>query len=85
MPTYDYECSACGKLFELFLPMSAAAEQPGPACGGAAHRKIGTGAAVLMRGADAVRALDKRPSCGRQRRCCGSDVRCDKPPCGERQ
>jgi putative FmdB family regulatory protein len=82
MPTYEYECSSCGRRFEMFLPMSAAAEQSCPSCGRAAQRLIGSGAAVLMRGLHGNRGGGNAPSCGRAQTCCGRDSRCDAPPCG---
>ena len=33
MPTYDYECRACGKTFEVFQSMSEAPKKKCPACG----------------------------------------------------
>lgn len=82
MPTYEYECPSCGKRFELFLSMSAAAEQPCPKCGSASRRLISTGAAVLMHGLHGDRSGGSAPSCGRAQTCCGRDSRCDTPPCG---
>lgn len=82
MPTYEYECPSCGKRFELFLPMSANAEQPCPTCGGGARRLIGAGAAVLKHGLHGERSSGPAPSCGRAPTCCGRDARCAAPPCG---
>jgi putative FmdB family regulatory protein len=51
MPTYDYECGACGHRFELFQAIKEAARRKCPACGRLKLRRlIGTGAAVLFRG-----------------------------------
>lgn len=51
MPTYEYECSACGHRFELFQSISEGARRKCPACGRFKLRRlIGAGAAVLFRG-----------------------------------
>jgi putative FmdB family regulatory protein len=51
MPTYDYECGACGHAFELFQAITAKPVRKCPSCGRPrAKRLIGTGAGVLFRG-----------------------------------
>ena len=51
MPTYDYECDACGHAFELFQSISADPEKKCPKCGKKkARRLIGSGAAVMFKG-----------------------------------
>jgi len=51
MPTYDYECGACGHAFELFQSITAKPVRKCPSCGRPrAMRLIGTGAGVLFRG-----------------------------------
>ena len=51
MPTYDYECTACGHRFEKFQPMTARAIRKCPSCGQRAVRRlIGTGAWVIFKG-----------------------------------
>ena len=51
MPTYDYECDACGHTFELFQSMSAPVEKKCPKCGKLKLRRLfGTGAAVVFKG-----------------------------------
>lgn len=50
MPTYDYQCTACGHLFEVFQRMS---DEPGadcPECRSKAERKISGGSGFLFRG-----------------------------------
>jgi putative FmdB family regulatory protein len=47
MPTYEYQCGACGHQFEEFHSMSAAPIKKCPACG---KRKVGR----LMSGGAAV-------------------------------
>jgi len=51
MPTYDYECDACGHKFELFQSISAPVEKKCPECKKLKLRRlIGTGAAVVFKG-----------------------------------
>jgi putative FmdB family regulatory protein len=51
MPTYDYECDACGHTFELFQSMSAPVEKKCPECKKLKLRRLfGTGAAVVFKG-----------------------------------
>ncbi len=51
MPTYDYECQACGHTYELFQSIKAAPVRKCPKCGKSkAKRLIGMGAGVIFKG-----------------------------------
>ncbi|MCY2929577.1 MAG: zinc ribbon domain-containing protein [Planctomycetota bacterium] len=51
MPTYDYECDACGHAFEQFQSIKASPVRKCPACGKRKVRRlIGTGAGVIFKG-----------------------------------
>jgi putative FmdB family regulatory protein len=51
MPTYDYECDACGHTFELFQSYSAPVEKKCPKCKKLKLRRLfGTGAAIVFKG-----------------------------------
>lgn len=51
MPTYDYECNACGHTFELFQSISEPVKKSCPECGKPKLRRLfGTGAAVVFKG-----------------------------------
>ena len=51
MPTYDYECDACGHTFELFQSISEPVQRKCPECGKSKLRRLfGTGAAVVFKG-----------------------------------
>ena len=51
MPTYDYECDACGHRFELFQSIKAGPIRKCPACQKLkARRLIGIGAGVIFKG-----------------------------------
>ena len=51
MPTYDYECDACGHECELFQSISAPVKRKCPECSKLKLRRLfGTGAAVVFKG-----------------------------------
>ncbi len=51
MPTYDYECEACGHGFELFQSINEPLKKKCPKCGKMKlNRLFGTGGALLFRG-----------------------------------
>ena len=51
MPTYEYQCDACGRKFELFQSMTAAPVKKCALCGKRkVHRLIGTGAGIIFKG-----------------------------------
>ena len=51
MPTYDYECGACGRRFEKFQSITAEPVRECALCGEpAAKRLIGTGAGIIFKG-----------------------------------
>ncbi len=51
MPTYDYECEACGHSFEHFQSITSELLTKCPACGKKKlQRLFGTGAAVVFKG-----------------------------------
>jgi putative FmdB family regulatory protein len=52
MPTYEYECEACGATFEKFQPITARPLRRCPECGKRKVRRlIGPGAGLIFRGA----------------------------------
>jgi putative FmdB family regulatory protein len=51
MPTYEYQCDACGHEFELYQQITAPVKRKCPACGKPKlNRLIGTGAGVIFKG-----------------------------------
>ena len=51
MPTYDYQCDACGHAWELFQKITDEAVQKCPECKKKkARRLFGTGAAIVFKG-----------------------------------
>ena len=52
MPTYEYECTACGHQFETVQSMKDAhlTDCPQEGCPGPVRRKIGRGAGIIFKG-----------------------------------
>jgi putative FmdB family regulatory protein len=52
MPTYEYECGKCGKVFEAFQSMTEPPLDVCQLCGakGAVSRRIGAGAGLIFKG-----------------------------------
>lgn len=57
MPTYEYECTKCGAVVDIFQPMTDPARKklrktdPKPCdCDAAVRRRIGTGAGIIFKG-----------------------------------
>jgi putative FmdB family regulatory protein len=50
MPTYDYRCTACGHVFELFHGIKDETVKLCPECGAPAERVPSAGAGLLFRG-----------------------------------
>ena len=50
MPTYEYECEACGEKFEIFQSIKAEPIKKCPKCGKKVRRLIGAGAGVIVKG-----------------------------------
>ena len=80
MPTYEYECTACGHLFEVFQNMSDKPVRKCPECGKRVRRLISGGGAVIIRGSGGA----QRPfACGRDAPCHGDDSPCLHSPHGD--
>lgn len=51
MPTYDYQCDACGHAFERFQSITASPLKKCPGCGKLKlKRLLGTGAGLIFKG-----------------------------------
>jgi len=51
MPTYDYECDACGHTMELFQGINDPVKKKCPECGkNKLRRLLGSGAAIMFKG-----------------------------------
>ena len=91
MPTYDYECDACGHSFELFQSMSEGHKKKCPSCKkNKLVRLIGTGGAVLFKGSgfystdyrsEAYKSDAKKDKPAAD--CGGQPSSCKAPGCGD--
>ena len=79
MPTYEYECGACGRQFERFQNISDAPVTDCPECHGDVKRLLSGGGGFIMKGK--ATAPVQSTGCGKTTPCCGREVRCDTPPC----
>jgi putative FmdB family regulatory protein len=77
MPTYEYECPACGRHFEKFEGINAAPSGLCPECGTAGRRRISAGGGVLVKSA----ASRMQARCDHGGPCCGADSICGTPHC----
>lgn len=51
MPTYEYECQACGKAFDIFQKMTDSPLRKCPSCGKLKlKKKLGIGAGIIFKG-----------------------------------
>ena len=51
MPTYEYECQACGHTFEIFQSMTEGTKRKCPSCKkNKLQRLIGSGAGIIFKG-----------------------------------
>ncbi len=50
MPTYDYKCSKCGTVFELFQKMKDPPVAKCPKCGGKSERQLSGGHGIVFKG-----------------------------------
>lgn len=81
MPTYEYECTACGLRFERSQKIGDPPVAECPRCRGSVRRLISSGTAVVIKdGRDGGRGCSLEQS---GRRCCGRAERCGSPTCGE--
>jgi len=85
MPTYDYECEACGGRFERRQAITEEPITECPDCGGKVHRLVSGGAGFIMKGSGHHgRSHGDGAECSLERTgrtCCGRDDRCGKAPC----
>ena len=62
MPTYEYECTMCGHLFDVFHSMTAKPRVKCPECGGRTKKNIGCGAGIIFKGTGFYETDYKRKS-----------------------
>lgn len=80
MPTYDYECQACGHSLEAFHSMSAEPLTTCPDCGkDELRRQIGTGAGIVFKGSGFYETDYKRSGSGGKEGSSSADTSEKKP------
>jgi putative FmdB family regulatory protein len=62
MPTYEYECRACGHVTDVFHNMTARPRVKCPECGGRTKKLFGAGAGIIFRGSGFYETDYKRKS-----------------------
>lgn len=68
MPTYDYQCQACGHEVEIFHAMTEQPRKKCPACGkNKLQRQIGLGAGIIFKGSGFYETDYKRKEAGGQK------------------
>ena len=50
MPTYEYECKKCDRVFDVFQSITAAPLRQCPQCKGKVRRLIGRGSGIIFKG-----------------------------------
>ncbi|MDR1894910.1 MAG: zinc ribbon domain-containing protein [Spirochaetales bacterium] len=65
MPTYDYECEKCRKVFEVFHGINEEPRELCPSCGGPSRRLIGGGLGIIFKGSGFYATDSKRASASR--------------------
>jgi putative FmdB family regulatory protein len=63
MPTYEYECTSCGKSFEAFQSMSDAPLSACPSCGKKVRRRINGGTGIIFKGSGFYVNDSRKPGC----------------------
>ena len=88
MPTYEYECAACGKRFERRQAITEEPLSRCPGCGGEVRRLISGGAGFILKGGGGGRTGRQGKDCSLENKgqtCCGRAERCGQPPCGDKK
>jgi len=76
MPTYDYECTECGHVFEHFQAMTDTPLRKCPKCKASVRRLIGSGLGVIFKGSGFYQTDYRKtpPKCDRSSEC---EKKCD--------
>jgi putative FmdB family regulatory protein len=87
MPTYEYECEACGLTFEHRQAITEEPITECPKCRGKVERLVSGGVGFILKGSSHGQMGQNKQACSLEqvgKTCCGLGERCGKPPCGER-
>jgi putative FmdB family regulatory protein len=83
MPTYEYECRACGRRFESRQSIKDDPLAKCPSCQGDVQRVVTGGSGFIIKGGTG-RTGGRGDACSLEqtgRTCCGRSTRCDQPAC----
>ena len=73
MPTYEYECTKCGHMFERFQSITEPPVKRCPECRCKVRRLFGTGAGILFKGSGFYETDYKRAGSGKSGKDAGKD------------
>ncbi|MBN2429747.1 MAG: zinc ribbon domain-containing protein [Deltaproteobacteria bacterium] len=81
MPTYEYQCTACGHHFERRQSINDEKIRECPECQGEVELLISGGSGFILKVGSAAPGGSKFscPAAKSGETCCGSDSPCDKP------
>ena len=79
MPTYEYECTKCGHVCDVFHSMTAKRRVKCPECGGRTKKLIGAGAGIIFKGSGFYETDYRRKSGSNGGGKSGSEVGAPKP------
>ena len=79
MPTYQYECSACGHAFEILQSITGGRLKKCPECRkNTLNRLIGLGGGIIFKGSGFYETDYKRKPAAAEACGCGKDAHCVK-------
>ncbi|MFA5062779.1 MAG: FmdB family zinc ribbon protein [Candidatus Omnitrophota bacterium] len=81
MPTYEYECKNCNKIFDIFQKITDKPLEKCPKCHKKISRLIGRGSGVIFKGSGFY-ATDYRKSEGKSSKSNSSSCSAPKGDCG---
>lgn len=84
MPTYDYECSKCGNVFEVLQKMSDKKLTECPKCKGKVKRLISAGSGLIFKGSGFYitdyKKQNSSPACTKKSEKKEGESKCDNCP-----
>lgn len=81
MPTYEYECNACGERFERVQSILDQPIRKCPRCEGRLRRLISSGGGIIVKGGNSRQARAGCSLADTGETCCGRSERCDAGSC----
>lgn len=84
MPTYEYECTACGAKFDRRQAITEEPLTECPSCSGKVRRLVGGGSGFILKPTESGRSARRGHDCSLDRTgvtCCGRDERCGDSHC----